>query len=160
MIKTNAVRVLDRLGISYELRQYEVDPDDLSATTVAAKIGIPPEQLFKTLAVQGDRNGICLAVIPATDELDFKALSHQTGDRKVDLLPLKEVQSATGYIRGGVTALAAKRDFPVFVDETIERFDVVSISAGVRGTQILISPADYLRATKGRLTPLAEPKKS
>ena len=87
MVKTNAVRVLDRLGIKYELRGYEVD--DLSAGTVAAKIGIPPEQLFKTLAVQGDRNGICLAVISATEELDFKALAHQTGDRKVDMLPLK-----------------------------------------------------------------------
>jgi len=87
VVKTNAVRVLDRLGIKYELRGYEVD--DLSAGTVAAKIGIPPEQLFKTLAVQGDRNGICLAVISATEELDFKALAHQTGDRKVDMLPLK-----------------------------------------------------------------------
>jgi len=106
MIKTTAVRVLDRLGIRYELRDYEVDADDLSAGTVAAKIGIPPEQLFKTLAVQGDRNGIYLAVIPATEELDFKALAHQTGDRKVDMVPLKEVQAATGYIRGGVTALA------------------------------------------------------
>ena len=96
MIKTNAVRVLDRLGISYELRQYEVDPDDLSATTVATKIGIPPQQLFKTLAVQGDRNGIYLAVIPATEELDFKALAHQTGDRKVEMVPLKEVRFATG----------------------------------------------------------------
>jgi len=110
VVKTNAVRVLDRLGIKYELREYEVDPDDLSAQTVAAKIGIPPEQLFKTLAVQGDRNGIYLAVISATEELDFKALAHQTGDRKVDMVPLKEVQAATGYIRGGVTALACKKD--------------------------------------------------
>ena len=86
MIKTNAVRVLDRLGIRYELREYEVDPDDLSAGTVAAKIDIPPEQLFKTRAVEGDRNGIYLAVIPATEELDFKVLAHQTGDRKVDMV--------------------------------------------------------------------------
>jgi Cys-tRNA(Pro) deacylase len=111
MTKTNAVRVLDRLGIRYQLREYEVDPNDLSAGTVAAKIGMPPEQLFKTLAVQGDRNGIYLAVIPATEELDFKALAHQTGDRKVDMVPLKEVQTATGYIRGGVTALACKKDW-------------------------------------------------
>jgi Cys-tRNA(Pro)/Cys-tRNA(Cys) deacylase len=98
VVKTNAVRILDRLGIEYELREYEVDPDDLSAATVAAKIAIRPQQLFKTLAVQGDRNGICLAVISATDELDLKALAHQTGDRKVDMVPLKEVQAATGYI--------------------------------------------------------------
>src|ERR1700740_12982 len=115
MLKTNAARVLDGLGVNYELREYDVDPDDLSAETVAAKIGIPPEQLFKTLAVKGDRNGICLAVIPATEELDLKALAHQTGDRKVDMLPLKEVQAATGYIRGGITALDCKKDYPVYI---------------------------------------------
>jgi Cys-tRNA(Pro)/Cys-tRNA(Cys) deacylase len=113
VVKTNATRVLDRLGISYELREYKVDPDDLSAEAVAAKIGLPPEQLFKTLAVRGDRNGIYLAVIPANEELNFKALADQTGDRKVAMLPLKEVQAATGYIRGGVTALACKKGYPV-----------------------------------------------
>jgi Cys-tRNA(Pro)/Cys-tRNA(Cys) deacylase len=148
------------MGIHYELREYEVDPDDLAAETVAAKIGLPPEQVFKTLVARGDRNGVCLAAIPGDQELNLKALAATAGERKIHLIPVKELQSLTGYIRGGVTALAAKRDFPVFVDETIELFDVVSISAGVRGTQILISPADYLRATKGRLAPLAEPKKS
>jgi Cys-tRNA(Pro)/Cys-tRNA(Cys) deacylase len=158
VIKTNAVRVLDRLGISYELREYEVDPDDLSATTVAAKIGIPPEQLFKTLAVQGDRNGICLAVIPATEELAFKALAHQTGDRKVEMVPLKEVQSATGYIRGGVTALACKKDYPVYVDELAEICDVISVSAGIRGLQILLAPEDYIRVVKARVVAIKKAK--
>ena len=158
--KTNAARLLDQMGIHYELREYEVDPDDLAAETVAAKIGLPPEQVFKTLVARGDRNGVCLAAIPGDQELNLKALAATAGERKIHLVPVKELQSLTGYIRGGVTALAAKRDFPVFVDETIELFDVVSISAGVRGTQILISPAYYLRATKGRLAPLAEPKKS
>ena len=148
------------MGIHYELREYEVDPDDLAAETVAAKIGLPPEQVFKTLVARGDRNGIVMAVIPGDQELNLKALAATARERKIQLVPVRELQTLTGYIRGGVTALAAKRDFPVFVDETIERFDVVSISAGVRGTQILISPADYLRATKGRLAPLAEPKKS
>ena len=148
------------MGIHYELREYEVDPDDLAAETVAAKIGLPPEQVFKTLVARGDRNGVCMAAIPGDQELNLKALAATAGERKIHLVPVKELQSLTGYIRGGVTALATKRDFPVFVDETIELFDVVSISAGVRGTQILISPADYLRATKGRLAPLAEPKKS
>ena len=156
MIKTNAVRVLDRLGIRYELREYEVDPDDLSAGTVAAKIGIPPEQLFKTLAVQGDRNGIYLAVIPATEELDFKALAHQTGDRKVDMVPLKEVQAATGYIRGGVTALACKKDYPVYIDELAEICDVISVSAGIRGLQILVAPEDYIRAVKARVVAITK----
>ena len=158
--KTNAARLLDQMGIHYELREYEVDPDDLAAETVAAKIGLPPTQVFKTLAARGERNGIVMAVIPGDQDLNLKALAATAGERKIQLVPVRELQTLTGYIRGGVTALAAKRDFPVFVDETIELFDVVSISAGVRGTQILISPADYLRATKGRLAPLAEPKKS
>ena len=156
MVKTNAVRVLDRLGIKYELREYEVDPDDLSAQTVAAKIGISPEQLFKTLAVQGDRNGIFLAVISASEELDFKALAHQTGDRKVDMLPLKEVQAATGYIRGGVTALACKKDYPVYIDELVEICDVISVSAGMRGLQILLAPEDYISAVKGRIVAITK----
>ena len=158
--KTNAARLLDQMAIHYELREYEVDPDDLAAEAVAAKIGLPPKQVFKTLAARGERNGIVMAVIPGDQDLNLKALAARAGERKIQLVPVRELQTLTGYIRGGVTALAAKRDFPVFVDETIELFDVVSISAGVRGTQILISPADYLRATKGRLAPLAEPKKS
>jgi Cys-tRNA(Pro)/Cys-tRNA(Cys) deacylase len=156
VVKTNAVRFLDRLGIKYELREYEVDPDDLSAGTVAAKIGIPPEQLFKTLAVKGDRNGIYLAVIPATDELDFKALAHQTGDRKVDMVPLKEVQAATGYIRGGVTALACKKDYPIYVDELAEICDVISVSAGMRGLQVLLAPEDYIRAVRAKVVAITK----
>src|SRR5258707_5598797 len=158
MTKTNAVRVLDRLGIKYELREYAVDPQDLSAETVAAKIGIPPEQLFKTLAVQGDRNGIYLAVISATEELDFKALAHQTGDRKVDMVPLKEVRTATGYIRGGVTALACKKDYPVYIDEFAEICDVISVSAGMRGLQVLLAPEDYIRAAKARVVAITKVK--
>jgi Cys-tRNA(Pro)/Cys-tRNA(Cys) deacylase len=156
VVKTNAARVLDRLGIKYEMREYDVDPDDLSAGTVAAKIGMPPEQLFKTLAVQGDRNGIYLAVIPATEELDFKVLAHQTGDRKVDMVPLKEVQAATGYVRGGVTALACKKDYPVYIDELAEICDVISVSAGMRGLQILLAPEDYIRAVKARVVAITK----
>ncbi|MBZ5664653.1 MAG: Cys-tRNA(Pro) deacylase [Acidobacteriia bacterium] len=157
--KTNAARLLDQMGIHYELREYEVDPDDLAAETVAAKIGLPPEQVFKTLVARGDRNGISMAVIPGDQELNLKALAAAAGERKIQLVPVKELQALTGYIRGGVTALAAKRDFPVYVDETIELFDVVSISAGMRGLQILIAPADYLRATKGTIAALGQPKK-
>jgi len=158
--KTNAARLLDGMGIHYELREYEVDPNDLAAETVAAKIGLPPEQVFKTLVARGDRNGIVMAVIPGDRGLNLKALAAVAGERKIQLVPVKELQALTGYIRGGVTALAAKRDFPVYVDETIELFDGVSVSAGVRGLQILISSADYLRATRGTIAPLAEPKKS
>ena len=147
------------MGIHYELREYEVDPDDLTAETVAAKVGLPAEQVLKTLVARGDRNGIAMAVIPGDRELDLKALAAAAGERKIQLVPVKELQSLTGYIRGGVTALGAKRNFPVYVDETIELFDVVSVSAGVRGVQILISPKDYLRATKATITTLGQPKK-
>ena len=158
MIKTNAVRMLDRLGIEYEVREYEVDPEDLSAETVAAKIGLPAEQVFKTLAARGDRNGICLAVIPGNAELDLKALAQHTGDRKTEMLPLKEVQAATGYVRGGVTALACKKDHPVYIDELAEIFDVISVSAGMRGLQILLAPRDYIRAVNARLSTITKTK--
>jgi len=158
--KTNAARLLDQMQIPYELREYEVDPNDLAAETVAAKIGFPVEQVFKTLVARGDRKGITMAVIPGDQELNLKALAAVVGERKIHLVPVKELQALTGYIRGGVTALAAKHEFPVCVDETIELFDVISISAGVRGLQILIAPADYLRATKATLSAIAEPKKN
>jgi Cys-tRNA(Pro)/Cys-tRNA(Cys) deacylase len=118
-----------------------------------------PEQVFKTLVARGDRNGVSMAVIPGDRELDLKALASAIGERKIHLVPVKERQPLTGYVRGGVTALGAKRDYPVYVDETIELFDVVSISAGQRGLQILLTPGDYLRATKGRLAVLSQPKK-
>jgi Cys-tRNA(Pro)/Cys-tRNA(Cys) deacylase len=146
-MKTNAARLLDRLGIAYELREYPVDPDDLSAETVAAKIGVPLEEVWKTLVVRGDRQGICFAAVPGGAEIDLKALARLTGDRSAALVPLKEVQPLTGYIRGGVTALGGKKSYPVFVDETMRGWPRVSVSAGVRGTQILIAPEDYIRAT-------------
>src|SRR5215813_888636 len=129
----------------YELREYEVDPNDLAAETVAAKIGLPAEQVFKTLVARGDRNGICLAVVPANTELDLKALAEASGNRKVQLVPMKELQALTGYVRGGVTALAGKN---------LELFDVISVSAGVRGMQILLAPSDYIKASEARVTPL------
>ena len=154
-MKTNAARILDSLGIRYELRDYDVDPEDLSAETVAAKIGMPPEQVWKTLVARGDRNGVCLAVVPASAKLDLKSLARLSGDRKIDTVPLKEVQPLTGYVRGGVTALGSKKSYPVFADETIELFDRIAVSAGVRGTQILIAPGDYLRATGATIGAIA-----
>ena len=144
-----------RDGVQYELRAYDVDPDDLTAQTVADKIGLPAEQVFKTLVARGDRHGVCFAVVPGSCRLNLKALAILSGDRKVETVPLKEVQPLTGYVRGGVTVLGAKKAYPVYVDETIELFEVVSISAGRRGLQILLGPADYLRATAARLGPIA-----
>lgn len=156
--KTNAMRLLDGLGIPYEVREYEVDPADLSAESVAAKIGLPAEQTFKTLIARGDCNGVCFAVVPGNAELDLKALAAASGNRKAEVVPLKEVQPLTGYIRGGVTALAARKDYPVYLDETAELFDVISISAGVRGQQILLAPADYLKVTNATVAAIAREK--
>ncbi len=157
-MKTNAARLLDGLKIPYELREYEVDPEDLAAESVAAKIGMPPEQVFKTLVARGERNGVCMAVVPANAELDLKALAEAHGDRKVQLVALKEVQPLTGYIRGGVTALGGKKDYPVYLDETAELFDVISVSAGIRGTQMLLAPADYIRATNAIIAAIGRGK--
>jgi Cys-tRNA(Pro)/Cys-tRNA(Cys) deacylase len=157
-MKTNAVRLLDILSIPYELREYTVDPEDLAAETVALKIRLPPEQVFKTLVARGDRTGPCFAVIPGNTELDLKALALTSGNRRTELAPLKDVQALTGYIRGGVTVLGAKKAFPVYADETIELWDRISISAGVRGTQIVLSPTDYLRITGATLDAIARPK--
>jgi Cys-tRNA(Pro) deacylase len=110
-MKTNAARLLDTLNIRYELRTYPVDPDDLSAVGVAEKVGLPAGQLFKTLVCRGDRTGVCLAVLPADRELDLKALARARGDRRFDTVPLREIQPLTGYVRGGVTALAGKREY-------------------------------------------------
>ena len=157
-MKTNAVRLLDERKTHYELREYEVDPDDLTAESVARKIGLPAEQVFKTLVVKGDCNGVCLAVVPGDAELDLKALAKLSGDRKMELAPLKEVQPLTGYIRGGVTAFAGKKDYPVFLDESAILYDVISVSAGVRGTQILLKPDDYMQVAKASIGEIAKPK--
>jgi len=157
-VKTNAARLLDSLGVSYTLRDYDVDPEDLSAEAVAAKVGMPAEQVFKTLVARGDRTGVLMAVVPGNAELDLKALARLSGDRKVDTVPLKELQPLTGYVRGGCTAIGGKKDYPVFVDETLELFDVIAVSAGVRGTQMLLAPADYLRVTKAKTGPISRDK--
>jgi Cys-tRNA(Pro)/Cys-tRNA(Cys) deacylase len=140
------MRILEGMGIPFEVRTYEVDEEHLDAVTVAEKVGLPPEQVFKTLLVRGDRNGCAFVVIPGNMELDFKAVGKLTGDRKVEMVPLKEVTPLTGYIRGGVTVLGAKKEFPVYVDFTVELWDVISVSAGQRGIQLFVAPADYLRA--------------
>jgi Cys-tRNA(Pro)/Cys-tRNA(Cys) deacylase len=149
------MRLLDQLGISYEVREYEVDEEDLSAETVARKIGLPEEQVFKTLVARGDTNGVAMAVIAANTELDLKALARARGDRKIDTVALKEVLPLTGYIRGGVTALAAKKDYPVVVDELAQLFDVISVSPGQRGMQILLNPLDYARAVGAVFAPIS-----
>ena len=145
--KTNAARLLDGLGIGYELRTYAVDPEDLTAASVAQKIAMPLEQVFKTLVTVAAGGEHLFAVVPGDAELDLKKLAAAAGVKKVELASLKEVEPLTGYVRGGVTVMAAKKAFRAFADETLELFDLVSVSAGMRGIQIVLAPGDYLRAT-------------
>jgi len=154
--KTNAARLLDNLNITYELRSYEVDPDDLTALSVARKINLPAEQVFKTLLTHTSDNEHLFAVVPGDAELDLKKLATAAGARKAELASLKEVEPLTGYIRGGVTVLAARKPFRSFADETIELFDIISVSAGMRGLQLILSPTDYLRATEATLADLTK----
>jgi Cys-tRNA(Pro)/Cys-tRNA(Cys) deacylase len=154
--KTNAARLLDGLGITYELRAYEVDPEDLTAISVARKIGLPPEQVFKTLLAQTNTGEHLFAVIPGDAELDLRKLAQASGTKKAELASLKEVEPLTGYIRGGVTVMAARKPFPAYADEAIELHDLISISAGQRGLQLLLSPADYLRAANATLADLTK----
>jgi Cys-tRNA(Pro)/Cys-tRNA(Cys) deacylase len=156
--KTNACRALDALGIQYELRAYEVDESDLSAETVAKKVGLPPESVFKTLCVRADDHGIVLAVVPGDQALDLKALARAAQKKSVEPVALKELVSLTGYVRGGVTALACKKPYPVFVDESAQLHDVISVSAGQRGLQILIQPDEYLRAVAAAYVAISRPK--
>ena len=153
--KTNAARLLDSAGVHYELREYPVDAEDLSAPHVAEAIGMPPEQVFKTLVVRGDRSGVLMASIPANSELDLKALASASGNKKVELVAVKEVLGLTGYIRGGVSPIGTKKAYPLFLDETADLWDAISVSAGVRGCQVLVAPADLEKVVEVRKCEIA-----
>jgi len=154
--KTNAARILDAAGVVYQLREYEVDEDDLSAPHVAEKIGMPPEQVFKTLVARGDRNGVLLASMPANTDLDLKAIAAASGNKKVELVAVKEVLGLTGYIRGGVSPIGVRKAYPFYLDETAILFDVISVSAGMRGCQMILAPDDLLRVTEGVYAAIAK----
>jgi len=155
MKKTNAARVLDRLKIIYELLEYEVNEQDLSAENVAQKLNQPLEQIFKTLVIRGDKTGILVACIPGGFELDLKAVASISQNKKVTMVHLKEIKTLTGYIRGGVSPLGMKRYYPTYIDESAFRFPSILISAGVRGLQLKLNPEDLFKAIKlitGKLT--------
>ena len=154
-MKTNAARILDQQKIRYELLTYDVDPTDLAAERAAEKLGLPYEQVFKTLIARGDRTGICLAVIPAPTRLNLKALAKLSGNRKVETVPLKEVQALTGYIRGGVTALGCKKPYPVYLDNAASQFNQIAVSAGKRGHMLWMSPTDFEKAVQGTVGAIA-----
>jgi Cys-tRNA(Pro)/Cys-tRNA(Cys) deacylase len=148
--KTNAVRILEQAGIHYELREYAVDEGDLSAPHVADAIGMPAEQVFKTLVARGDRTGVVVACIPANTELDLKSLAAASGNKKVELVAVKEVLGLTGYIRGGVSPVGMRKPYPFYVDETADLWDVIAVSAGARGCQMLVRPEDLVQITGGQ----------
>ena len=146
MKKTNAARILDNLNISYEIKGYKVDPDDLSAVNAAAKIGMNIKIVFKTLVARGDKNGVLMACIPGDDELDLKKLAAVSNNKRVEMVHLKEVQALTGYIRGGCSPLGPKKPYPVYIDKSALDWSKIAVSAGKRGEQLMLSPSDLITA--------------
>lgn len=146
MKKTNAARILDKLKIKYEIKGYPIDPDDLSAVNVASKIDMDIKMIFKTLVVRGDKTGIIMACIPGDDELDLKKLAAISGNKRVEMIHVKELPALTGYIRGGCSPLGAKKDYPVYIDESAVKWPHIAISAGKRGEQLLLAPKDLKSA--------------
>ena len=151
--KTNAARLLDKAKIPYELIPYEVDENDLAATHVAAQLGENIEQVFKTLVLHGDRNGYFVCVIPGDYELDLKVAAKESGNKKADLIPMKELLPVTGYIRGGCSPIGMKKEFPTFIHASCLKFEYIYISAGIRGLQIRLNPKDLISYTRAALLP-------
>ena len=152
--KTNDARKLDELKIEYKIVEYPVDEEHLDAIHVAQEVGMPPAQVFKTLCVRGDKNGVMFAVIPGDGELDLKALAKVSGNKRAELVALKEVLPLTGYIRGGCSPLGAKKNYPVYMDASCNNWPEIAISAGQRGMQLVAAPADLQRATNATVVPL------
>jgi Cys-tRNA(Pro)/Cys-tRNA(Cys) deacylase len=146
MTKTNAARILDRHGIDYELMDYEVDESDLSAVSVAEKLNQDPDQVFKTLVLRGDKAGVFVCIIPGAQEIDLKKAASLSGNKKAELVPVKEITDLTGYVRGGCSPLGMKKTYPTFIDETCSLYDHIFVSAGIRGMQIRIAPGDLVNA--------------
>ena len=152
--KTNAARRLDELKIEYRIMEYPVDEEHLDAVHVAAEVGMPASQVFKTLVVRGDKNGIMFAVIPGDGELDLKALARASGNKRAELVHLKEVLPLTGYIRGGCSPVGMKKEFPTYIDETAMLFDAIAVSGGMRGVQLIVNPDQLLGFVKGEYVDL------
>ncbi len=150
MLTTNVMRILESLGISFSSKQYEYDEDDLSGVHAAEALGMPPEQVFKTLVARGDKTPFCVFVIPVAEELDLKKCASASGNKRVELIHVKELQPITGYIRGGCSPIGMKKKLPTFLDETALLFDQISISAGQRGVQLCLSPDDLTRAAQAK----------
>jgi Cys-tRNA(Pro)/Cys-tRNA(Cys) deacylase len=155
-MKTNAARILDRLRIPYEIRTYDVDEENMGAKAAAEKLGLPPDQVFKTLVARTDRKSVVLACLPGTAELDLKALGAAAGGKRADMVPLQEIQPLTGYIRGGVSPIGTRRPYPVFLDQTAQSRPTISISAGIRGCQILLAPQNLVKAVNASICAISK----
>jgi Cys-tRNA(Pro)/Cys-tRNA(Cys) deacylase len=156
MKKTNAARLLDAKSINYELAEYEVDENDLSATTLAAKLGQDVEQIFKTLVLRGDKTGVFVAVIPGNAEVDLKKVAKVSGNKNCAMVQQKELLGLTGYIRGGCSPLGMKKPYPIYIHETCQLFDLIYISAGQRGLQLKLNPEDLVKMTGAVVCDVAE----
>ena len=142
MSKTNAIRILESRGIKHGTAEYEVNEDELDAVSVARKIGADPETVFKTLVTIGDRTGHAVFIIPGNSALDLKKAAHASGNKKIEMIKMKDLLPVTGYIRGGCSPIGMKKPFPTYIDETAQLYDEMYVSAGMRGTQVKLSPAD------------------
>ncbi|OPH56407.1 aminoacyl-tRNA deacylase [Paenibacillus ferrarius] len=154
-IKTNACRILDSLHMPYTLHEYDWDENQLDAATVAVKVGLQTSQLFKTLVLRGDKSGVIAACIPGDQELNLKSLASASGNKKVEMVSVKEIQSLTGYIRGGVSPLGMKKKYPFYLHSSVKSMELVSISGGRRGLQIFLSGTDLAAASEGHLVDIA-----
>lgn len=154
-VKTNVMRLLDKAKIQYEAKEYPVDEDDLSGSHAADLMGVDHGSMFKTLVLKGEKTGFLVCCIPVDDEVDMKKAAKAAGDKKVEMLPMKELLSTTGYIRGGCSPIGMKKRFPTFIDPSAFQYEKIAVSAGMRGVQVILSPADlaeYVGATTTELT--------
>ena len=156
MGKTNVVRLIERENIAYTIKEYEVDENDLSGVHVAIQLGQPVEQVFKTLVLKGEQKGYLVCCIPVSEELDLKKVAKAAGDKKVEMIPMRDLLMVTGYIRGGCSPIGMKKKFPTFIDETCELFDLIAISAGIRGMQILMNPQDLINYIQAKTEDLCK----
>lgn len=145
--KTNAVRILENLKISFELLEYDVENGETSAADAAAKTGVPEEQTFKTLVVRGDKTGVLMACVPGGRGLDLKALAAASGNKKIEMVNVREITQLTGYVKGGCSPVGAKKKYPVYIDEYALCFDFITVNAGQQGLLLKLKPADLLKAT-------------
>lgn len=154
MNKTNAMRRLDAAKISYEVKEYTVDENDLSGIHIAYEIGFPFAQVFKTLVAKGDKTGIVVFCIPVDKEIDLKHAAVVTGNKKIEMLHVKDLLSTTGYIRGGCSPIGMKKKFPTYIDESAANFERITVSAGIRGAQLLLRVDELVKFVDAKLCPL------